>query len=156
MGLKLIVWSHVVAQFALRSCGVASASAAVVKCRQWARVWVQLQFTRQKRREIFCHFEGKVITWLMLDWRLPRKNWWLDLLGPNSTSTLWVLSKIPKPSLTSENFCQVADWLEGMEKKIVGRVFQSIKRRHACQVTHSSPKNNVLFYTNFWGINLAI
>ena len=38
MGLKLIVWSHVVTQFALRGRGVASASAAVVKCRQWARV----------------------------------------------------------------------------------------------------------------------
>ena len=75
MGLKLIVWSHVVTQFALRDRGVASASAAVVKCMQSARNWVQLQFTRQKRREIFCHFEGKVITWLMLDWGLPRKNW---------------------------------------------------------------------------------
>ena len=32
VGLKLIVWSHVVTQFALRGRGVASAFAAVVKC----------------------------------------------------------------------------------------------------------------------------
>ena len=60
-------------------------------------------------------------------------------------------------------------------KKMVGRVFQSIKRRHARQVTHFFPKINVcawggprevnhmlnipwpiLFYNDFRGINLAI
>ena len=100
----------------------------------------------KRGREIFCQIEVKVTAWLMLpckDWGLPRKKWWIDLLGPNSTSTLWVLSEILKPSPRSDYFFQVAGWLEGMEKKMVGRVFQSIKRRHARQVTHSSRKINV-------------
>ena len=39
---------------------VASATAAIVKCMQWARVWVQLQFTRQKGERSSVSLRGRL------------------------------------------------------------------------------------------------
>ena len=125
---------------------VASATAAIVKCMQWARVWVQLQFTRQKGERSSVSLRGRL-------WHGRCCHAWSGACqNKTDEQTYWDQIQLPHCEYCLKSWNLVPDrttfvrWLDGWKewkKKMVGRVFQSIKRRHARQVTHSSPKINV-------------